>query len=68
MNCCLSPLMGYRYNKRRDTRRIHYRDKNKIYGEGICQHLPTGNFVENEVTGRNIDKLSTKQIIPLLTL
>ena len=45
-------VMGYRYVNRSDIRKIHYWDINNLYETGLCQYLPTGNFVEIEVTER----------------
>ena len=51
-------VMGNRYVKRSDTRKIQYWD-NDLYRTNMCQLLPTGNFVEIEVTERDEDNSKT---------
>ena len=43
-------VMGNRYVKRSDARKIQYWDKNIYYGTSMCQYLQTGYFVEIEFT------------------
>ena len=50
-------VMGNRYVKRTDTTKIQNWEINNLDGTSMSQYLPTGNFVEIEVTEKNESKL-----------
>ena len=45
-------VMGNRYVRRNDTRKVYFSDIKNLYGTSICQFLPTRKFAEIEFTER----------------
>ena len=46
-------VMGNRYEKRTDTRKLQYWDLKNEYGKSMSQNLATGNKFENEFNNQD---------------